>query len=116
MRKMKRPPDFRAHKWLKKAVRAFPRCNDPVGLGAKRVMTGEDIAQDCTHSSRISNMKPLILSLAMLFGAFIQPANAADSPAPASSASAGPVQVQVVTSQGNFTIELLPERAPLTVA
>jgi cyclophilin family peptidyl-prolyl cis-trans isomerase len=28
----------------------------------------------------------------------------------------GPVHVQVVTSMGNFTIELLPERAPLTVA
>jgi cyclophilin family peptidyl-prolyl cis-trans isomerase len=34
------------------------------------------------------------------------------SPAPA----AGPQRVQVVTSEGNFTIELNPERAPLTVA
>ena len=45
----------------------------------------------------------------------------ADSPAPAPAAAAkpapaGPVRVQVVTSLGNFTIELLPERAPLTVA
>ena len=36
--------------------------------------------------------------------------------APAKAAPTGPIQVQVVTSQGNFTIELLPERAPLTVA
>jgi peptidyl-prolyl cis-trans isomerase A (cyclophilin A) len=36
--------------------------------------------------------------------------------APAKAAPAAPIQVQVVTSLGNFTIELLPERAPLTVA
>src|SRR5436305_14822064 len=100
MRKMTRPPDFRAHKWLKKAVRAFPRCNDPAGLGAKRVMTGEDIAQDCTHSSRISNMKPILLSLAMLFVAVIHPVFAADSPAPSPASPTVPVQVQVVTSLG----------------
>jgi cyclophilin family peptidyl-prolyl cis-trans isomerase len=35
---------------------------------------------------------------------------------PSAAAKNGPVQVQVVTSLGNFTIELLPERAPLTVA
>src|ERR1700684_4498265 len=59
MRKIKRPPLFRAHKWLKKAVRAFPRCSEPVGLGANRVTAGEEstdkvISQDCTYSSRIS--------------------------------------------------------------
>jgi cyclophilin family peptidyl-prolyl cis-trans isomerase len=35
---------------------------------------------------------------------------------PASPVPLGPVHVQVVTSMGSFTIELLPERAPLTVA
>jgi cyclophilin family peptidyl-prolyl cis-trans isomerase len=35
---------------------------------------------------------------------------------PAKAAPLGPVHVQVVTSMGSFTIELLPERAPLTVA
>src|SRR5260370_7746687 len=59
MRRMNRPPLLRAHRWQKKAVRAFPRCKEPVGLGAKRVMTGDepkiaDISQDCTYSSRIS--------------------------------------------------------------
>src|SRR5258708_11875865 len=58
MRKMNFPPLLRAQRWLKSAVRAFPRCSDPVGLGAKRVMTGvsliEDISQDCTYSSRIT--------------------------------------------------------------
>jgi cyclophilin family peptidyl-prolyl cis-trans isomerase len=36
--------------------------------------------------------------------------------APAKAVPTGPVRVQVVTSLGSFTIELLPERAPLTVA
>src|SRR5882762_4383075 len=105
MRKMKRPPDFRAHKWLKNAVRAFPKCKDPVGLGANRVMTGNDIAEDCTYSSRISNMKQLLLVLGLLIGTVLQTGVAADSPtappAPASPAAGGPVQVQVVTSLGN---------------
>ena len=35
---------------------------------------------------------------------------------PVKAAPQGPVHVQVVTSLGSFTIELLPERAPLTVA
>jgi cyclophilin family peptidyl-prolyl cis-trans isomerase len=35
---------------------------------------------------------------------------------PAKAAPLGPVHVQVVTSMGSFTIELLAERAPLTVA
>jgi len=38
------------------------------------------------------------------------------SAAPLKAAPQGPVHVQVVTSLGSFTIELLPERAPLTVA
>ena len=36
--------------------------------------------------------------------------------APAKAAQSGPIQVQVTTSLGKFTIEVLPERAPLTVA
>src|SRR5450631_2815186 len=54
--------------------------------------------------------------------AAISPSNAASSAAkdtpsaPAKSAPTGPLRVQVVTSMGNFTIELQPERAPLTVA
>src|SRR5882762_11163266 len=100
MRKMKRPPDFRAHKWLKNAVRAFPKCKDPVGLGANRVMTGKDIAEDCTYSSRISNMKQLLLVLGLLSGAVFQTSIAADSPAapatPASQAATGALHVQVV--------------------
>ena len=35
---------------------------------------------------------------------------------PANTLATNPVQVSVVTSLGSFTIELLPERAPLTVA
>ena len=66
-------------------------------------------------------MKQLILALAFLGLAFTFPANAAekaaDAKAPATPASAAYApQVQVVTSLGNFTIELNPERAPLTVA
>ncbi|HLZ98079.1 MAG TPA: peptidylprolyl isomerase [Steroidobacteraceae bacterium] len=65
-------------------------------------------------------MKQLLLFLGLLCGAVIQPGFAADTPAqpaaPASPVGARAVQVQVVTSMGNFTIELLPERAPLTVA
>jgi cyclophilin family peptidyl-prolyl cis-trans isomerase len=66
-------------------------------------------------------MKQLILALAFLGFASTLPANAADkaadskaAPTPTSPAYAP--QVQVVTSMGNFTIELNPERAPLTVA
>jgi peptidyl-prolyl cis-trans isomerase A (cyclophilin A)/peptidyl-prolyl cis-trans isomerase B (cyclophilin B) len=65
-------------------------------------------------------MKQLLLLLGLLVGAVSQAGNAADapaaSPAPAKPVPAGPVRVQVVTSLGNFTIELLAERAPLTVA
>jgi peptidyl-prolyl cis-trans isomerase A (cyclophilin A)/peptidyl-prolyl cis-trans isomerase B (cyclophilin B) len=65
-------------------------------------------------------MKQLLLLLGLLVGAVGQPGNAADapaaSPAPVKPVPAGPVHVQVVTSLGSFTIELLAERAPLTVA
>jgi peptidyl-prolyl cis-trans isomerase A (cyclophilin A) len=44
--------------------------------------------------------------------------SAAKAPAatPAKAAPTGPVDVQVVTSMGNFTIELFSERSPITVA
>jgi cyclophilin family peptidyl-prolyl cis-trans isomerase len=112
-----------------------------VGLGANRVMTGNDMAQDCTYSSRISEhvaaasaaaaetSPPAALAAngaaaaAAPAGAPPAAAAAADTgvaKAPASTvakaAPSGPIQVQVVTSLGNFTMELLPERAPLTVA
>jgi len=45
------------------------------------------------------------------------PTSAATSPAvAAATASAAPTQVRVTTSMGEFVIELLPDRAPLTVA
>ena len=69
MRKMKRPPVLRAQRWLKRAVRALPRCREPVGLGANRVMTGEsliaDISQDCTYSSRIAAYETTFTHLAL---------------------------------------------------
>jgi cyclophilin family peptidyl-prolyl cis-trans isomerase len=89
-------------------------------------------------------MKHLIVIAGLTFGAFLLPAFAADTAtAPASAAAVPPAGtagtpaakaattagnpaarattsgaplVQVVTSMGNFTIELNPERAPLTVA
>lgn len=66
-------------------------------------------------------MKQLLLSLALLATVCLSAAFAADkeadSKAPAKPASgAYAPQVQVFTSMGNFTIELNPERAPLTVA
>jgi len=70
-------------------------------------------------------MKQLLLVLGLLYPIAFQPSFAADAPAPAARQPAGPsakagrpapVQVEVVTSMGNFTIEALPERAPLTVA
>jgi cyclophilin family peptidyl-prolyl cis-trans isomerase len=90
-----------------------------VGLGANRVMTGEDIGQDCTHSVRISEMKQLLLVLGLLSVTAFQSHGAADTPGvatPPKPVPTEPVQVSVVTSLGSFTIELLPERAPLTVA
>jgi peptidyl-prolyl cis-trans isomerase A (cyclophilin A)/peptidyl-prolyl cis-trans isomerase B (cyclophilin B) len=75
-------------------------------------------------------MKKLLLVLGLLAATALQYGAAAGSPAAGSPAAdlpaaapaaerapaAGPSEVQVVTSLGNFTIELLPERAPLTVA
>jgi peptidyl-prolyl cis-trans isomerase A (cyclophilin A) len=65
-------------------------------------------------------MKQLLLTLALLGIACLQPSaaaeKAADPKAPAKPAAAYSPQLQVFTSMGNFTIELNPERAPLTVA
>jgi cyclophilin family peptidyl-prolyl cis-trans isomerase len=62
-------------------------------------------------------MKQLILSVAFLVLAFAPPLRAAEKPAPAApEKTAPPVYVQVTTSMGKFTIELNPERAPITVA
>jgi peptidyl-prolyl cis-trans isomerase A (cyclophilin A) len=64
-------------------------------------------------------MKQLILCVGFLLSAFISPAQAAQKPAPADAApaqKASAIYVQVVTGMGNFTIELNPERAPITVA
>ena len=66
-------------------------------------------------------MKHLLLligffaTLAWQAGVAADPPPAA-TPAPPKTSSSAPAQVQVVTSLGNFTIELLPDRAPLTVA
>jgi cyclophilin family peptidyl-prolyl cis-trans isomerase len=66
-------------------------------------------------------MKQLLLTLALLSIACVQPSLAIEkqpepkAPAKPAAATSTP-QVQVVTSMGNFTIELNPERAPLTVA
>jgi cyclophilin family peptidyl-prolyl cis-trans isomerase len=66
-------------------------------------------------------MKQLLLALGLLTAAYLAPALAADTP-PDSKTAAKPsvtapsAQVLVVTSMGNFTIELNAERAPLTVA
>jgi cyclophilin family peptidyl-prolyl cis-trans isomerase len=63
-------------------------------------------------------MKQLLLMLGLLVTASQGPALAAtapDSKTPPKPAAVAP-QVQVVTSLGNFTIELNAERAPLTVA
>jgi peptidyl-prolyl cis-trans isomerase A (cyclophilin A) len=62
-------------------------------------------------------MKQLLVATFALAIAFLSPLRAAEKPAPAPPEKpAPPVYVQVVTSAGNFTIELNPERAPLTVA
>jgi peptidyl-prolyl cis-trans isomerase A (cyclophilin A)/peptidyl-prolyl cis-trans isomerase B (cyclophilin B) len=65
-------------------------------------------------------MKPLILALASLSFVVALTCNAADTKdSKAAAKPAAPAyspQVQVFTSMGNFTIELNPERAPLTVA
>lgn len=64
-------------------------------------------------------MKQMILSFGLLAAALMSPGHAADAPPAAAEehAKAAPaVYVQVVTTAGNFTIELNAERAPLTVA
>jgi cyclophilin family peptidyl-prolyl cis-trans isomerase len=67
-------------------------------------------------------MKQPILSAVLLAAALFSSINAYPIPAAPAEAESKPAQsapnpqVQVVTSLGNFTIELLPDRAPLTVA
>ena len=64
-------------------------------------------------------MKQLILCVGFLLSSLISPTQAAEKPAPADAApapKAAAMYVQVVTSMGNFTIELSAERAPITVA
>jgi peptidyl-prolyl cis-trans isomerase A (cyclophilin A) len=62
-------------------------------------------------------MKQLVLASFAIALAFFSPLRAAEKPAPApAEKTAPPVYVQVVTSAGSFTIELNPERAPITVA
>jgi cyclophilin family peptidyl-prolyl cis-trans isomerase len=62
-------------------------------------------------------MKQLLVATFAIAVAFLSPLRAAEKPAPAAAEkTAPPVYVQVVTSAGSFTIELNPERAPITVA
>ena len=64
-------------------------------------------------------MKQLILCVGFLLCALVSPTQAAQKPAPADTApvpKTALTYVQVVTSMGNFTIELNAERAPITVA
>jgi cyclophilin family peptidyl-prolyl cis-trans isomerase len=62
-------------------------------------------------------MKQLIVATFAIAVALFSPLRAAEKPAPApAEKTAPPVYVQVVTSAGSFTIELNPERAPITVA
>jgi cyclophilin family peptidyl-prolyl cis-trans isomerase len=62
-------------------------------------------------------MKQLIVASFAIAVALLSPLRAAEKPAPApAEKTAQPVYVQVVTSAGSFTIELNPERAPITVA
>jgi peptidyl-prolyl cis-trans isomerase A (cyclophilin A) len=64
-------------------------------------------------------MKQLILCVGLLLGAVVSAGYAAEKSAAKDAAAvktAPPVYVQVVTSMGNFTIELNAERAPITVA
>ena len=125
MRKMKLSAAFCGPiRWLKKAVRALPRCKEPVGLGANRVTTGdsliEDISQDCTYSSRISEYETTFTDCldcsAVCLPAVASRPKSRPMPKRRRPAPAASPQVQVVTSMGNFTIELNAERAPLTVA
>lgn len=61
-------------------------------------------------------MKQIVLILGLILAAVLSPGFAAETPpAPKPAPAAASPQVQVFTSLGNFTIELNPERAPLTV-
>jgi len=64
-------------------------------------------------------MKQLVLCVGFLLSVLASPAQAAEKTAAAEEApakAAPATYVQVVTSMGNFTIELNAERAPITVA
>jgi cyclophilin family peptidyl-prolyl cis-trans isomerase len=66
-------------------------------------------------------MKQLLLTLGLIAAICLPTSFAAEPPAkpaaaPPAPASAASPRVQVVTSMGNFTLELNAERAPLTVA
>jgi cyclophilin family peptidyl-prolyl cis-trans isomerase len=63
-------------------------------------------------------MKQLILCVGLLLCAVVTPIQGAEKTAPAEppAKTTPPVYVQVATNMGNFTIELNPERAPITVA
>ena len=65
-------------------------------------------------------MKQIVLILGLMSAVLPAVNFAADTPPPkpaaAPAVTAASPQVQVFTSMGNFTIELNPERAPLTVA
>jgi cyclophilin family peptidyl-prolyl cis-trans isomerase len=65
-------------------------------------------------------MKHLLLLFGLISAACISPSFAAETPPKAAVPAVAPAtaapRVQVVTSMGNFTLELNAERAPLTVA
>jgi cyclophilin family peptidyl-prolyl cis-trans isomerase len=61
-------------------------------------------------------MKQILVAAFAFAVTLLSPLQAAEKAAPAPEKTAPPVYVQVTTSAGNFTIELNPERAPLTVA
>ena len=61
-------------------------------------------------------MKQLLLVVGFLAAALVSPGYCADPPAAPAAKPAPATQVQVITSMGSFTIEVNPERAPLTVA
>jgi peptidyl-prolyl cis-trans isomerase A (cyclophilin A) len=61
-------------------------------------------------------MKQLLLLALMMSAACLPTSFAAETPAHAAAKPPASPLVQVVTSMGNFTIELNAERAPLTVA
>jgi len=56
------------------------------------------------------------LTLALVAALALAGAHAADAPADDPAASAPHPQVRIVTNQGNITVELYPDRAPITVA